>query len=1176
MFKLDRLVLRGFKSFVDAESLDFSGGMTAIVGPNGCGKSNVCDAVCWVLGERSAKSLRGEKMEDVIFSGSANRGPLGLAEVELTLTTESSIEHAEDGRLTIGRRIHRSGESNYLLNGRSVRLKDVRSLLMDTGLGIRAYSVIEQGKIGMILSGKPQERRRLLEEAAGITRYKDRRRVAELKLEEARANLSRLDDVVSEVERRLRSLKRQAGAARRFKKRKERFAEVLAVVLLGRWSRLAAERRELAATIDAATEREAAELAKLEAATAELARGREELDGSTRGLAEEHAREAELAATIEGKQEFLKGARHRRREIADRISSGNALAVDRRRRLGELDVELAGLGETSENLTGERDSAADELTEEERRIGEVENRAARAEAELETLRGRLLQSIGGLNGLRNRLHREQVEREKGDLRRTHLSEELAEKLHELQQAARDLEEATSRHSLLERQARTRGDSLDLAEETCRRLNEDRDRLAAELRETQSDRSALEQRRNLLHELDEAQTERRQRVEQVFAEAGLPRPAFLTDQVELPAGWETSLDFFLGRLADAVVLPPGEEALDVAGRLTAGGAPVRLIESDVTGLAEPREPEDPAIVSSLAEALGLDPALVSALPRAYLVESRGDARRLARRFPGIAFISRERLWAQAGTLHFEGDEAQPGALARDRELVSVDERLTALEKRRATLEAEEGSVSDQLTEARERRAGLRQEVSDLQQKLAVAEARREDLTARQKRLSVEHHTLENERIETERNLGLVAERGDQLAAELERSEKLHDALEADFDRAQTEADAARSERENLRTSGASRRGRLELLQQRLETHHRERARIEGEIEETRSLIAGWDEERSALEDRDAEVSAEASRADEELQAALEDRVSIQERVLDGQQRLDVSRAELDKLETEVETRRVARDEVRAEIGELKVSRATLDSEIEHLAGRYRDELGEELPAEPGEIPPEIGELEDELERLKQQIERSGPVNLLAAEEYAEQEERHSFLTTQRADVAGSVESLRRTIREINQTSSQRFVETFLEVNESFGATYTQLFRGGQAEMRLLDEDDPLESGIEIVARPPGKRLQNIMLLSGGEKALTAIALLFALFKTKPSPFCILDEVDAPLDDLNTLRFVDMLKQMSHETQFILITHNKLTMEAATRLYGVTMQERGVSRLVSVELGELHPEDLAATA
>ncbi|HXO29798.1 MAG TPA: AAA family ATPase, partial [Thermoanaerobaculia bacterium] len=420
MLKVESLEISGFKSFVDPVTVELAGGITAIVGPNGCGKSNLSEAMTWVLGEQSAKSLRGGTMEDVIFNGAESRKPLGMAECTLTLRTDPSFPRAEEGRITIGRRVFRGGESQYRLNGRVVRLKEIKDLLMDTGLGIRAYSVIEQGKIGMILSGKPQERRKLLEEAAGITRYKARKNVAELKLQEATANLLRLDDVISEVERALRSLKRQASAARRYQEAEREYRGLLARVLAGRHRLQSARLAELRSRLDAATAHEAAIAADLHRDEAALAAGRERLEELASEVASRHQRVADLAATIQGRQEFLKANRQTLAEIGERAAQDRALAERREQETAGQAASLAQLEERRGELLEERTRAAAAVDTEERRIADAERDLAQAAARVEALRAELLHAAAAVTGLRQRLQQSQIELERGNFRQHHL------------------------------------------------------------------------------------------------------------------------------------------------------------------------------------------------------------------------------------------------------------------------------------------------------------------------------------------------------------------------------------------------------------------------------------------------------------------------------------------------------------------------------------------------------------------------------------------------------------------------------------------------------------------------------------------------------------------------------------------------------------------------------------
>ena len=1175
MLKVDRLEISGFKSFVDPVEVRFAGGVTAIVGPNGCGKSNLSEAITWVLGEQSAKSLRGGTMEDVIFNGSDTRKPLGMAECVLTLRTDLDVPGADDGRVTIGRRVFRGGESQYRLNGRVVRLKDVKDLLMDTGLGIRAYSVIEQGKIGMILSGKPQERRKLIEEAAGITRYKARKSVAELKLQEATSNLLRLDDVISEVERALRSLKRQASAARRYQEKETEYRQLLEQVLLGRWAALAARLADLKSRIEDSTSREAALAADLHRDEAALAAGRERLDELARLMAERHQKVAEYAAVIEGRQEFLKANRQTVQEIGERAAQDRALAERREQEIAAHEEALAALEEKRQELAADREQAAAAVDEDERQIAAAERDLKQVAARVEGFRSQMAAAVSEINAARNRVQQAQIEQEKGNFRRHRIDQEIAQHAFEVKQAAEVLEMARNKvagtEAALEAKSAEQEKVAANLDATLRREAEASERK----RSLENQLSGARQRQRILAELSRAHAQRRAALEKALASAGIDTPVYLAAQAKAVEGWERSLDVYLGSLADAVILEAGESARGLATALAGRSAAV-LIER------QPGMPEswpvvdDPAVVLSLGEALGLSEDLATALPPAFLVRTAADAERLAKRYPGLAFLSREGVWVEAGTFHVEGEVATPGVLERESELATLGRQIPDLENQlREAGELLDRLVAERASLAKESNR-LQGEVAQLRQELAVGKARMEDAAARHRRLSTEAETLTAEQIEIAREIERVAERRQLLQDELAAAEARSTGLQEDFDRAQAELEAAKAHREGLRTESAGRRGRLELLDERLESHDREMSRLGGEVERGRSQILSWRQEADKLTGRRSDLEQALERAQTELQAALEHKAAAEEGVLEEQERLDVHRQDIRLLEENIAGHRERRDAVRAEVEELRIQQASLRQDAEHLAVTFREEFSREdqpaaLPETPGEPRADLADLEGELARTKAALERLGPVNILAVQEHDEQEQRYEFLTTQRADVANSVDSLKKTIKEINEASSERFNATFQEVNKNFGETFARLFRGGEAEMRLLDEEDVLESGIEILARPPGKRLQNLMLMSGGEKALTAIALLFALFRTKPSPLCILDEVDAPLDDVNTTRFVDLLQEMAQNTQFIVITHNKLSMEVASRLYGVTMEEKGVSKLVSVELEEVQPEE-----
>ncbi|MEM7479763.1 MAG: chromosome segregation protein SMC [Acidobacteriota bacterium] len=1169
MLKLDRLAISGFKSFVEPVSIQFAGGITAIVGPNGCGKSNLADAVTWVLGEQSAKSLRGGKMEDVIFAGSQRRKPLGMGEVSLSLKADPSIAGTDDGRLEIGRRVFRTGESRYLLNGKVVRLKEIKDLLMDTGLGIRAYSVIEQGKIGMILSGKPQERRKLLEEAAGITRYKARRRVAELKLEEARGNLLRLDDILSEVERSLRSLKRQAGAARRYREREAEHRELLGKVLLGRWSHLSSRLAEVDERIAAAQSQEAEITAALSLDEASLAEGRETLDRLAEELAERHQHHADLGATIEGRQQYLTANRQRLEELGDRAAQSRTLAARRGSEIEENEGRLGELEERRKERVRELGLASEEVDRDQDQIAAADRALGEAGARVDALKAEMAAGADRQETLRRQLHQADIQLEKNNVRRHRLDHESEEQAAELAQArgaselskgqvdnlAAELEGRRQKHGELEQALETtRGREA----EAARRVTA----LEEEVREAQ-------QRSRLLTELSRAHAERRSRVEEALAQAGVDAPVFLADRVEVLAGWERSLDFYLAGLTDAVVLGDSQNPLDLAKALSDADVGTSLIQPLATSDEGAPEVDDPAALLSVQKALALGDDLTASLPPAYLVEASADAARLARQHPGVAFISRDGVWAASGVLNVESRQAAPGVLERERELADLGQEIPRLEGRLADARGQLAGLVEQRSHLARDFQRLQEEMTQQRQELAVAQTRHEATEARCRRIEEAIALLAGERRGIEDDVRQAQEAQSAATRELTEVEVQQTQGQERLDRLVAERENAKADRESLKEASAGRRGRLDLLRERLEAHDREMARLRRELGEGEEQIHQWREEATRLDAARQEIRAGLEAADRELQAALEQRTGAQEAVLAAQTRLDEQRADLKELEGAIAARRNEIEKVRGLLGELRVRRAGLGQEAEHLSASYLERFEEGLPENAGEAPPNLPEMEADLGRLKATLERLGPVNLLAVDEYAEKEERHGFLTQQRADVVDSIERLKETIREIDEASTERFTTTFAAVNESFSRIFTHLFRGGEAEMRLLDEEDVLESGIEIVARPPGKRTQNIMLMSGGEKALTAIALLFALFQAKPSPFCILDEVDAPLDDVNTLRFVDLVREMAGETQFIVITHNKLTMEAASTLYGVTMEEKGVSKLVAVEMDEVQP-------
>jgi chromosome segregation protein len=1257
--RLERLEIAGFKSFSDRSELSFDRGVTAIVGPNGCGKSNVADAITWVLGEQSARSLRGEKMEDVIFSGSDARKPTGTAEVRLRLSgvtlipssngvpmsepangngngnghgTAVTFTPAEDvleefqpvGRdVELIRRLYRSGESEYLIDGEHCRLKDIHELLMDTGLGAKAYAIIEQGKIGLILSSRPTDRRQLIEEAAGITKYKARRRSAELKLEAAQQNLTRIDDIVFEVEKQRGSLKRQAAKARRHQRLRDE---------LRRWEKVlfARKYRDLAHAIESARRRltdvrdreavAAARLAENESTLSALRIEVAEADGhatATRDRA--HAHELEIRATeqqVELNRQQIGVLGTRMTELAQELQVLDGRREPQRAELAERGeraarAEQEGI-EAEAHLTAENDAYLLAAREIEGLEGDVE--AARrdvfgAMSHATTLRHAIDNAVAARERVQDDLGRLDVE--ETDLRVE--SERLAVDRLTAEQALSDA------HAALER-ARTARSTLDVELAAARASHAS---LAQELRTREHDLAGLAARLTSLEELEAGRAEFTEGARVVLAEANgaVAQHGAVADWLEVDRRYERPVEALLGDLLQHVIVPSHGHAaagLDLlrvrdAGRcgfvVAGGGAEERAALVSVEGVLA---------IDSVVQAVGpYADAVRAVLPRAYIAETL-DAAIAAARATG----------ADIATV--DGD------VVRGRHVVVGGGRHEA----RGIL-----ATKNEIKELRARVDAERDAVASVATGLAVASARVSDISSAIEHRSAELHELEKAIVGFDAQIARVRDEGARLGrkGELLMSERRRaDDEIARLEARQTEAHESIAA---LETRQRELDAVFSAAQQRLSDARVRVEALAARVAEAKAAHAALAERRTALS---AEVIRleEAAREIEMRLAALaaertqkaNQRAALEVSTAEGLARLDAAVVELDTLrrdvhaaetaaaalrsKVEIEDRgvrdaRMSLDTIRAGASALEVERATADSDLTHLATTCLetvqtpieavvaevedlersgaatpdasalaadestdgdgDELEEDRQDEPiGQVDQvsrvgqvgQVGQVEITAEEaitgLRATIDRLGPVNMMAIEQFDELEVRHHFLVTQRKDLVDSIAATNEAIKRIDETSKVRFREAFEAINRYFQETFSTLFGGGHAGITLIDETDPLESGIDIVASPPGKRLQSVQLLSGGEKALTAISLMFAIFKYKPSPFCLLDEIDAPLDDANIGRFVEMLKGMLHHTQFILITHNRKTMEIADRLYGVTMEEPGVSKLISVRL------------
>jgi chromosome segregation protein len=1166
--RLQSLKLSGFKSFPDEVELGFPGRVSAIIGPNGCGKSNLVDAILWVLGEQSPTLMRLKQMGDVVFNGAASRPPAGAAQVSLVLESDDGHWQMTDGRLEISRRVYRAGPSEYRLNGRSVRLKDIFNELAEVGLSTRAYSIIEQGRVGQVLSARPIDRRALLEEAAGITRYKARKHEAELKLEHTRQNLLRLDDVIGEVERSLRQIKRQARQAEQHQRLEAELKESLRRLYTLEAHGLDQRRAEVVRRRAQAQNEVAAAAAALAGCDADLGRARQDLES---GRQDTDAARDEVAALL-GSRERLEAFLERSADLLDNLRA----TLDRMR------AETATVGAGRRGVD-ERTATARQ------RLAELESKFEAARAEVATAE----QAYQNADRLRNQAEQASGQQRQDLLRTISTLTDSRNRLGDLERGRDRLTYALDQlgHERTRLAAR-RGEletGLREASERSRAASHAADELAARRRELADERTRLREASNAAkHEsesLGHTLWELRHRLQGVERE--LARHAATGEQLAalMPA------EAVSGQLGD-FLHPPAELApvLDRAWREWLELPVVRcrsLSPDQLEAMAElegrmrlvaagdppaPRAAEVPGGARDLFESAGIAPEhrgwISRALPPTLHCDDPELAARIADAHPeavvvcGDGVIRRGRVLepATAGGRH-------PGAL----ELRGQKDELQArIEDTASRTESASGRLREVAARFEDRSGELASLDADLvlaEQARARALAVEESLAQELGRVERELDALLGEEERSRQQAKELAERHTRLLGEVGALEARGHELEQAVEHAAVHLGERREETAEALRDLDRRRAEQRLAEERAAAAAAECARLEAEAE--------------ALGRRAAELQAEAERLTGELKGTEDEVVRSRARLAEEQGLLAAARererrlaekgeaiaGRVNGLEKEVRQRRATHEQQRDVLHAVEVEQTRAEADWERLRERAADELGlaiEELLQSPPEPEGEPEALRAAIEAIRAKIERLGPVNLLALRELDELEERSGFLGSQRKDLVEALRALDTTIREIDATCTERFVATFEQVNAVFAETFSNLFGGGAARLDLVDEDDPLESGIDITAQPPGKKNQSVQLLSGGEKALTALSLLIALFRIKPSPFCILDEVDAPLDDANVERLAELVQAMTQHTQFVLVTHNRRTMTRADLLYGVTMEEPGVSKVVSVRM------------
>ncbi len=1167
MLKIDRLEINGFKSFYDPAQLTFPAALTAVVGPNGCGKSNICDAIIWVLGENRATHIRGETMDDVIFQGSARRGPLSMGEVTLTLKTDNGNPAAEDGRITLHRRVFRTGESEFRLNGRRVRMKDISDILMDTGLGIRNYSVMEQGKIDLILSNKPQDRRRLIEEAAGITKYKTKRRAAELKLDETQANLLRINDTLGEVTRNLNSLKRQAGKARRHKELSEELSTAKRALYKGRIVGARAEQDAAGQNVAAAQASESDLAAQLATDEAALAEDRTLLTSQAWRASSAREEIAAASGDVERLRSFLQQSESNLADLRVRIEAAKGQTTSMENEGAEQQAQLAEKAAALEQAGAERNRLREIADQLERERLEKSDEVRGHEKALANARETLMRTIANLAEARNQVHQIEVAVEKCEFYLGKLTE-AARKATQSRDGARtivsewDATVRTAEGSLLSAQDALRH-ALAHRDGVLTKRDALRDALATARDRISQTTYKIDSVRTLLASLEAQDEDVRWAILEL-----IPNAASAAESVRAAEGFEAALDSLLREVSKATVVDNARTAVEAIKRLRERGAGRAAFLS--LDESKPIQHGD-AVYAVQGEGPVAD-AVRQAIAEAYIVGDLQQAIERAKERPNATFVTLDGDIVR-GPLLIGGktEGATPGVFSIKRRLSDLEALLGSDQTRVAGLAADLQKAEEELQAADDARI------------LAEEQARAADASMREQRSSRDHAMMELDRYE--RELAVVAE---EQTLYLEEKEQLVSRRDAAIEHLhlleQREADThdqirnhearlgiARTQFEQITDIAARARVDVETATGVVNAAEREHESLSRMVISLGSRTSQLQQDVASLERKRQETETAAEDARQQLAASLsrlrelgELRVNLEAEVAELQNRVQ-------QLETRALSSRELWNAAKDTLFEAERRDDRANAAFDLLREQIALDLHAGIDALAGVEPPADDQarasLEAEVQRLTEHLERMGPVNVLAIDELQELEQRESFLRTQRDDLVQAIESLRATIRKINITSRDMFRDAFAAVNQAFGEIFASLFGGGTARMQLLDEEDILESGIELIAQPPGKKNQSIALLSGGERALTALALLFAIFRYKPSPFCILDEVDAPLDEINNDRFIRLVRDMSRDTQFIMITHSRRTMEAADVLYGVTMEEAGCSRLVSVNFAEM---------
>ena len=1168
--RLSSIKLSGFKSFVDPTKVNLPGDLIGVVGPNGCGKSNIIDAVRWVMGESSAKILRGESMDAVIFTGSSSRKPVGAASVELNFDNSDGTlggEYARFAELAIRREVTRDGQSKYFLNNTRCRRRDIRDIFLGTGLGPRSYSIIEQGMISRLVEAKPEEMRVYLEEAAGISKYKERRRETENRIRHTRDNLDRLDDLREEVDAQIAKLKRQANTAERYRVLKDEETQVRGELLGLRWLELERKQRGSDESIrlkEVALEEQVAELRNTEAA---IERDRENQASSSALFNKAQADYYKLGSDVSRIEQQINHTRESREQQSTELAQ---LEQSLREGRDHIEQDKLRIAEIDSGMQDDR-PAYEQLQLDQKHSAEM---LVQAEQQLSDWQARWSEHAKRESGLTQTA---QIELSRMDQLERGISQSAA-RMERLQLEA----DATGLESLQIDIEQWIAEEVGISEEETRLQN----RLASSATDLQKVREAHQ---NVQNELNSMRSSQQGAIGKLASLEALQQAALggsgesaaqwlsdlrLVDKPRLAAtvkvenGWEAAVEVVLGDYLEAVCVDDFNQlqaALDDGSAASAKTGKLMFVDTADGGSNAPAALPKLALLSSKVTS-GVN--LENLVGEVYVAEHVADALAVRQQLrAGQSVVTRDGLWLGPNWLRTGQHDSEGSVLEREKQIKGLQAELNELDKKIEVAQQRLENLNTKLSDHESKRESVQASVNQVMRQLADVKS---NLVAGQQKLEQSHKRVARVKEEIaevdqirENDQALLIEARDVRAEALEALE----ALSADTERLRNEQQTLQANHSKAQSMVEQERSAGQELAIRMESMRTAREATEQNLQRMRTQI-----EQFAVRQEQLTLALSADEEDPliELEASLDGILGAH---LASEKSLAAAREELDKTESRLrshEQMRVKHENVctssreviqneKMESQEVRVRLKTLEEQLQE--GGY--DFAEVKASLPDNVT--VEEWAKKLEGLESKIQRLGPINLAAIEEHDEQLQRKEYLDSQHGDVIDALKTLEDAIAKIDKETRARFKETFDSVSNKMSEIFPRLFGGGQARLELTG-DDLLSTGVAVLAQPPGKKITNNQLLSGGEKALTAVALVFAFFELNPSPFCMLDEVDAPLDDANVGRFCELVKEMSERVQFIFITHNKITMELANQLMGVTMNEPGVSRLVAVDIDE----------